>query len=134
MMKKQPFFLAVAFFLFIVVIVVLADQGNLPSIVTVLYNFPYGDKVGHFLLMGILSLLVNLSLPPRPLHGHILVTLGIIAVVALEEASQAWFGTRHPDIIDLAASLAGIVCLGALGWWLRRRRFQNQRPKKEARA
>ena len=62
-MKKVSIILAAAFFLFIIVIVVLADQGRLPGFVTVLVDFPNGDKVGHFLLMGGLSLLVNLALP-----------------------------------------------------------------------
>jgi hypothetical protein len=116
-MKKPIIVLAAAaFFLFITVIVILADQGRLPGIITALYNFPNGDKVGHFLLMGGLSLLVNLAIAPRPIRRHVLATLIVAALVALEEASQAWFGTRHADIADLAVSLAGIVCLGG---WLR---------------
>jgi VanZ family protein len=118
-MKKLPIILTAAFFLFILLIVILADQGRLPGQITALYDFPYGDKVGHFLLMGGLSLLVNLSFSSRPIHRHILATLLVAALVALEEASQAWFGTRHSDLGDLAASLAGIVCLGGLGWWIR---------------
>ena len=118
-MKRIPILLAAAAFVFIAAIVVLADQGRLPGIIAALYDFPNGDKVGHFLLMGGLSLLVNLALPARPLRHHILASLLVAALVALEEASQAWFGTRHAELADLAASLAGIVCLGGVGWWVR---------------
>ncbi len=118
-MKKIPLLLAAAFFLFILFIVVLADQNRLPGFITVLYNFPYGDKVGHFLLFGGLSFLLNLSLPPRPLRYHILATLLLAALIALEEASQALFASRHPDPADLAASLAGTACFGILAWRLR---------------
>ena len=117
-MKKIMFIVAAAFLCFIAGIVVLADQGRLPAFITGLYNFQYGDKVGHFLLMGGLSLLVNLALPSRSGRGHILAILLVAALVALEEASQAWFGTRHAELADLAASLAGIICLGGLGWRL----------------
>ena len=118
-MKKVLPILAAVFLLFIAGIVVLADQGRLPGFITGLYDFQNGDKVGHFLLMGGLSLLVNLALPSRSGRHHILAILLVAALVALEEASQAWFGTRHSDLADLAASLAGIVCLGGVGWRLK---------------
>ena len=118
MHKTYANILAAAFFLFIAFIVVLADQGRLPGFVTVLVDFPNGDKVGHFLLMGGLSLLVNLAQPASSGRRHILAILLVALLVALEEASQSWFGTRHPDLADLAASLAGILFLGGLGWWL----------------
>jgi polysaccharide biosynthesis protein VpsQ len=118
-MKKIPFVLAAVFFLIIAVIIVLADLDRLPRFITIFYDFPNGDKVGHFLLMGALSLLVNLALPARPARRHILAIALLAALVAREEFSQAWFGTRHADLLDLTASLAGIVCLGGLGWRLR---------------
>ena len=126
-MKKLPLFLAAVFFLFIAAIVVLADQGRLPGIIAALYDFPNGDKVGHFFLMGGLSLLVNLALPARPLRHHLLASLLVAALVALEEASQAWFGTRHAELADLAASLAGIACLGGAGWWARNRKWGEKK-------
>jgi hypothetical protein len=53
--------IALCFILVILVIVLLADLGIIPGFLAGLYNFPNGDKVGHFLLMGILALLVVLS-------------------------------------------------------------------------
>ncbi|MBI4928456.1 MAG: VanZ family protein [Anaerolineae bacterium] len=117
-MKKATILLAAVFTVFILVIVVLADQGRLPGFITVLIDFPNGDKLGHFLLMGGLSLLVNLALPAGADRRHILALWLVAVLVALEEISQSWFGTRHPDLTDLLASLAGIVLLGKLGWWI----------------
>ncbi len=37
-----------------------ADLGNLSATFTALYHFPYGDKTGHFLLMGLLTFFVYL--------------------------------------------------------------------------
>ena len=124
-LKKVPLILAAACFLVIAAIVVLADQGRLPEFITGLYNFPYGDKVGHLVLMGGLSLLVNLVPSVHSRRRHILAILLVAAIVSLEEVSQAWFVTRHSDLIDLAASLAGIVCWGGLGWWLKDVSFEK---------
>ncbi len=44
----------------ILLIVILADTRRL-GFLGVIYDFPNGDKVGHFLLFGLLSLLVNLA-------------------------------------------------------------------------
>jgi polysaccharide biosynthesis protein VpsQ len=52
--------LATLFGLFIIAIVILADTRHL-GFLYALYNFPFGDKVGHFFLFGLLSLFVNLS-------------------------------------------------------------------------
>jgi hypothetical protein len=40
--------IALCFILFILVIVLLADLGIIPGFLAGLYNFPNGDKVGHF--------------------------------------------------------------------------------------
>jgi len=64
--------LAIFFGVFIVVIIILADEGKLGFLHAV-YDFPYGDKAGHFILCGKLSLVVNLSVfearPPRTSSG-----------------------------------------------------------------
>ena len=52
-MKKKS--LSIFPILIVLLIVILADSGNLPKIVSDLYDFPYGDKIGHFLLMGFLN-------------------------------------------------------------------------------
>ncbi len=51
---------AIFFGLFIVLIIILADTRHMGYLGRV-YDFPNGDKVGHFILFGLLSFVVNLS-------------------------------------------------------------------------
>jgi hypothetical protein len=107
-------------------IVIGADKGALPGFVRSLYAFPGGDKVGHFLLMGALSWLINLSLEARParlLSRDILLgTAVVFIVVTLEEVSQLWFRTRTFSLLDLCFSYAGIFCGGRLALMALRRK------------
>jgi hypothetical protein len=117
--------LASGFFLAVAAIIFAANHGQLPHFIYALYRFPGGDKVGHFMLMGILTFFVNMALPLRPadkpwrslLIGSILVTVA----VSIEEASQGWFKTRSLSWADLACSYAGIVCFGYAAWVVRPR-------------
>ena len=105
----------------IIFIVILADTGHLGPI-GVLYNFPYGDKVGHFLIFGLFSMIVNLSIiESRSIsastnhrqQGYVrtaIITSLIIAVfVGLEEFSQLFFPSRNASVFDLLASYLGIA-------------------------
>ena len=69
------------------------------------------DKLGHFLLLGGLSLFA-VAFFGRARWLRVVLVLGLIS--ALEEASQAWFPARTLDAGDLAANLLGI----ALGGWI----------------
>ena len=102
--------LAISFGLFIFVIVVLADTRHLGFLYAV-YDFPFGDKVGHFFLFGLLSLVVNLSVvgsasgPKTEIQRNIVKASLILALfVGLEEFSQRWFPARTSDLFDLSAS------------------------------
>jgi len=53
--------LAAFFGLFILVVILLADLGKLGFLYSI-YRFPNGDKLGHFILFGILTFLIDLSL------------------------------------------------------------------------
>ena len=67
------------------------------------------DKLGHFLMLGALSLFaVGFFGAARWLR----VVFVLAVLSALEEASQAWFPARTLDALDLAANLLGIL-LGA---------------------
>jgi VanZ family protein len=68
------------------------------------------DKVGHFLLLGTLSLLA-VGFFGRARWLRVVLVLALVS--ALEEASQAWFPARTLDAGDLAANLLGIA-LGGL--------------------
>lgn len=76
-------------------------------------QIPYGDKLAHFLLIGTVTLFLNLSLSNRRigllkqqwLLGSLLVFVGI----TIEEASQQFLENRSLDWRDLAANYLGIL-------------------------
>ena len=104
---------AILFALFIILIIVLADTGRL-GILAFLNRIPFGDKAGHFLLYGILVLLINLSLfRAFPAQSRIRITLisGIVltVLIGLEEFSQQFFARRSFDLVDLTFSYLGVI-------------------------
>jgi polysaccharide biosynthesis protein VpsQ len=75
---------------------------------------PFGDKLGHFLLIGNLAMLFDLALGRRDLRAFTLrVPLAptiVVVLVALEELSQRWFpGRRTFDLLDLGADVLGVI-------------------------
>ncbi len=105
--------LAIAFSIFIVAVIVGADTGHLPRLIRSLYDFPNGDKVGHLFLYGFLSLILNLTfvrwLQPKVHRIILIVSLVLAVLIGLEEWSQFLFATRTMDIFDLLASYAGVT-------------------------
>ena len=97
----------------LIAIVVAADRETLPLLLQRVYNYPAGDKAGHFVLFGGLAFLATLGFGrrARPVAGMSVrvSTLVIVALVTLEEASQAWFPGRTASVLDLLASYAGIA-------------------------
>jgi polysaccharide biosynthesis protein VpsQ len=105
--------LTVLFTLFILLIIVLADTGKL-GVLAILYRVPFADKVGHFILYGILCLLINLTLfPSVPFQSRKVLVLssGVILalMIGLEELSQRGFSNRTSDLVDLSASYLGVI-------------------------
>jgi len=106
----------VLFTLFIVLIIVLADTGNL-GMLAAIYRIPHADKVGHFILYGLLILLINLtlfrSIPPsrRESRNRIAWISGLIlaVLIGLEELSQQNFSSRTFSLSDLTASYMGVL-------------------------
>ena len=105
--------LTILFTLFILLIIVLADTGNLGWL-TFVYRIPYADKWGHFILYGILALLINLTLfraLPQQKRIGLAVISGLIlfTLIGIEELSQRSFSNRTFDLVDLTASYAGVI-------------------------
>jgi VanZ family protein len=92
---------------------VLAARNRLPA-VSLRGGF---DKLGHFLMLGALSLLA-VGFFGRARWLWVVLALG--ALSALEEASQAWFPARTVDAGDLAANLLGITLGGLIATRLTR--------------
>ena len=105
--------LTILFGLFIILIIVLADTGNL-GILKLVNRIPLGDKAGHFTLYGILTLLINLTLfrsVPAQGRRRIAVISGLILalLIGLEEFSQQNFSNRTFSLSDLTASYLGVI-------------------------
>jgi len=105
--------LAFLFGLFILAIIVLADKGSL-GILGVVNRIPFGDKAGHFILYGILTLLIDLTLiRSRPdLSPNLIVlrcALILALLIGLEEFSQQYFPKRTFDLVDLTFSYLGVI-------------------------
>lgn len=105
--------LTISFAFFIFLVIVLADMGRL-GFLGVINRIPYGDKIGHFLLYGILTLLLNLtllrSLPHRSL-GLVVISTGLFLAFAIgvEEYSQQFFRSRTFSLLDLAFGYLGVI-------------------------
>ena len=126
---------AALFFFLLVIIVIAADRGELPAFLMAFYAFPGGDKIGHFVLIGLLSFLVNLCLPSRPLlwRDLVIASLAVALLATLEEFSQAFLSTRNASWRDLFSGYAGVLCSGALIWdyrrWRSRQGFDRAVPR-----
>jgi hypothetical protein len=101
------------FLLFFLYVIYSANQGILPFFIRRLYMFPGGDKLGHFILLGISSFFANQLLHPRHffVFGKIFFvgTLILLAAITAEEISQIFISNRTFDFIDLSFSYLGII-------------------------
>jgi VanZ family protein len=110
--------LAILYTLFLVLLVFLVDQGRYQFLFRFVRETPYGDKAGHFLLMGLFSFLINLALSCKRIRlGRFSILAGslmVITVVTLEEFSQRFVRYRTFDLVDLAFDYTGIFVFGLL--------------------
>jgi len=79
---------------------------------------PGRDKTGHFLLMGGFAGVAVLAFAGRRFRDRripaLLVLVAVTLIVVLEESVQRWLPMRTFSIVDLASSLAGVLCFGGL--------------------
>ncbi len=120
------------FGLFVLAIILLADSGQLPGVLRFLHQIPFGDTVGHFVLFGMLSWLVNHTalrcFPRRSPRWVIAFTcLALACVSGLEEASQVLIPVRQASFLDMLANLAGIAFFG----WVAGRHLWRSRVEGE---
>jgi VanZ family protein len=111
--------LIVIYGLFLVAIIVLADSGHGVWFFTTLAQIPYGDKLGHFFLMGAMSFLLTLATDAERMNlwgKHFLRgAFWLTVIVTLEEFSQIWFSNRGFSLIDLAFDYLGIFAFALMG-------------------
>jgi hypothetical protein len=118
--------LTALFVLFLLAVIYAANRGLGPHLFGFIYTMPGGDKLGHFLLIGTLAFLANLSFgAPRVRLGSLSLLAPSVVVgslVTLEEASQLLFPARTFSLTDLACDFAGILLFGRLAAWIVERR------------
>lgn len=108
----------IGFVVFLFTLIWLADTGHGQWLYRLARLVPGEDKTGHFMLFGVLSLLVNVVLQCSNLRlGRLTLLKGslIVSLFAMaEEISQLCFRSRTFDLMDLAAGLVGIWMFGRL--------------------
>lgn len=110
-------FIAMAWALAVLSIVILADTQHLSPVLHVIAMVKGGDKIAHFVLMGGLAATVSLAMGwsgrREPMRSVALGSVGVLVLVTLEELSQRWIAWRTFDLMDFGADVLGIG-LGAM--------------------
>ncbi|MGJ8698063.1 MAG: VanZ family protein [Verrucomicrobiaceae bacterium] len=112
----------VAFAIFIVAVIVRANQGASMDWLGWIPRLPYFDKLGHFILMGILSFLAVVALVPRMKgdrkRAAQRVVLVLLVLIAGEEVSQIFYESRTFSLVDFLCGAVGAVICGWVGYRL----------------
>jgi VanZ family protein len=128
--------LAALYILVLAGIVVLADVKETQYLFRPVRRLPYGDKIGHFLLMGMFSLVVNLVLKARTVRvwklSYLLGSLIVLVVVTTEEFSQIFVRGRSFDLTDLAADWTGIIVFGEAARLVCRKFLRGESARQKA--
>jgi polysaccharide biosynthesis protein VpsQ len=110
--------LTLGYIFILAAVIFIANKKSTRYLLDFIGYIPYGDKLGHFFLMGGLSFLINLLLQARIVRfGKLRILIGsllVLSVVTIEEFSQLFIRGRTFDWTDLVADLAGIIIFGEL--------------------
>ena len=120
---RHPKTYAIAFFAFICWIIYLADTGQNSVFFEFVKTLPYGDKLGHCGLYGMLALLANLACGFRFLKNP-WIQVGSLVVLTFalgEELAQHFNARRTMDIWDATGDVIGITAATALSIWLKQK-------------
>jgi hypothetical protein len=116
MKLRRAHLVLAAFGLFLLSLILLADSGRGQELFLLAGRIPAGDKVGHLVLFGFLSFLVNLiaGAVTTRLFGRTVLKWSamLLAGATLEECSQLFFRSRSFDLLDLVAGAVGIWLFG----------------------
>jgi VanZ family protein len=116
--------LTVSYFLFLVAVIYCADSRAHLHLFSFIRSVPGGDKVGHFLLMGTLALLLNLALSCRVIkvagRAFLIGSLIALTLITIEEFSQRFVPYRTFDLVDLVADYSGVIIFSWLAVVIRR--------------
>jgi VanZ family protein len=111
----------------LVAIIFLVDSPATQPLFHFVYKVPYGDKIGHFCLMGVFSFLLNWALEARRFKAWKINfpfgNLIALFVVTAEEVSQIWVRGRTFDWGDLLFDFVGILLFGELARFVVKRQM-----------
>ena len=110
--------LTVVYVLILGAIILLVNWGVGQPLAAWAEVVPGGAKTVHFLLVGLLSFMVNVTLRARRVHlGSLALLEGSLlvgAAVTLEELSQLLLRWRDFSLLDLMANYLGVFVAGRL--------------------
>ena len=122
---------AVAFFCFILWVIYLANTGQNSVFFQFVASIPYGDKLGHFCLFGLLTLATNLAFRFKSFKLFsielFLGTILVFSFVVIEEFSQYFIPNRSFDLMDLSADFVGIVFFTFVTSYLNKMTFRSKK-------
>lgn len=122
-MNKLALFLTSGFFIFILWVIYMANTGQSSIFFRLVGAIPYGDKIGHIFLFGLLTLGVNIATKLKVVKvGNVSILIGTMLVtlfVLIEEFSQHFSATRTFDALDLFADAVGIIVFTMLSFYIR---------------
>ncbi|ROS01704.1 hypothetical protein EDC56_2149 [Sinobacterium caligoides] len=117
-MHKLMMVVSSALFLFILWVIYLTNTGQQSLFFDGVRLIPYGDKVGHFFLFGLLALAVNLASKLKVFSiGKLKIFWGsaiVFVFLTIEELSQYFIPTRTLDLYDFIADIAGVSLFSGL--------------------
>jgi VanZ family protein len=116
--------ITIILFLFIGYIIYAADNGKSTIFFKLIDVLPFGDKIGHFFLFGLLTLLLNLALSFKSFKPLPILPLGSVIVsvlIIIEELSQVYFPNRTLDVKDLIADAFGVLIFTYIGFQIHNR-------------
>lgn len=100
--------------------IIQADMNKTNFIMDIGHTIPWGDKIGHFSLFGILALLLNMAIKFKRIKIHTrrfhLGSVIVLAFAVIEEFTQLAFNTRTFDPIDMIFDLLGIGILSSVAF------------------
>ena len=115
---------AVVFFCFILWVIYLANTGQNNMFFQLVASIPYGDKLGHFCLFGLLTLATNIAFKFKSFKVYskelFLGTAFVFTFVVIEECSQYFIPNRTFDLIDLSADFIGILFFNVVTSYLKK--------------
>jgi len=121
--------IAVGFFCFIIWVIYLANTGQSSMFFQFIASIPNGDKLGHFCLFGLLTLVANLAFKFKSFKLYsmelFLGTILVFSFVVIEEFSQYFIPNRTFDLFDLLADFIGIVFFNLMTIYLKKYRRKH---------